>query len=53
MSLDLSSHYGGLTLPTPVVVGACPMTTDEQTRMSLAAAGAGAKSNDPAELNPM
>ncbi|WP_200836752.1 dihydroorotate dehydrogenase [Rubripirellula obstinata] len=42
MSLDLSVNYGGLFLHSPIVVGACPMTMDDQTRLSLESAGAGA-----------
>lgn len=42
MNLNLSVCYGGLFLDSPVVVGACPMTTDDQTRTNLEIAGAGA-----------
>lgn len=42
MSLDLSVNYGGLILHSPIVVGSCPMTVDDQTRLSLESAGAGA-----------
>ncbi|QEG39662.1 beta/alpha barrel domain-containing protein [Roseimaritima ulvae] len=42
MSLNLSVCYGGLFLESPIVVGACPITTDDQTRTNLEIAGAGA-----------
>lgn len=42
MSIDLTTNYGGLTLRTPIVVGACPLTASEQTRIALASSGAGA-----------
>lgn len=42
MSIDLSTTYGRLKLTSPVIVGACPMTGDEQTRTALESAGAGA-----------
>ncbi len=42
MSIDLSTNYGGLQLSSPIVVGACPLTADEQTRVALVSAGAGA-----------
>jgi dihydroorotate dehydrogenase (fumarate) len=42
MGLDLSVNYGGLFLHSPIVVGSCPMTLDDQTRLSLESAGAGA-----------
>ncbi|WP_146594456.1 dihydroorotate dehydrogenase [Novipirellula galeiformis] len=42
MTLDLTTNYGGLRLRTPIVVGACPLTANEQTRMALENAGAGA-----------
>ncbi|EMI16507.1 dihydroorotate dehydrogenase 2 [Rhodopirellula maiorica SM1] len=42
MSIDLATHYGGLTLRTPIVVGACPLSTDDHMRTRLQAAGAGA-----------
>ncbi|TWU22285.1 dihydroorotate dehydrogenase 2 [Novipirellula galeiformis] len=42
MKIDLSTAYGGLILDSPIVVGASPMVSDEQTRSSLEAAGAGA-----------
>ncbi|GAA5509645.1 dihydroorotate dehydrogenase [Novipirellula caenicola] len=42
MSIDLATHYGGLTLRSPIVVGACPLSTDDHMRARLQAAGAGA-----------
>ena len=42
MSLNLSVCYGGLFLDSPIVVGACPMTTDDQVRTNIEIAGAGA-----------
>ncbi len=42
MSIDLTTDYGGLKLNSPVVVGACPLTAEEQSHGAIAAAGAGA-----------
>ncbi|TWT87788.1 beta/alpha barrel domain-containing protein [Stieleria varia] len=42
MSADLTTHYGGLTLRSPVVVGACPLMANEPLRSECIAAGAGA-----------
>src|SRR6056297_1004435 len=42
MGLDLSTRYGELHLRSPLVVGACPLTTDERSRLAIEAAGAGA-----------
>ncbi|NND97271.1 MAG: dihydroorotate dehydrogenase, partial [Pirellulaceae bacterium] len=42
MAIDLTSYYGGLVLRSPIVVGACEMTAQEQVRVALEAAGAGA-----------
>lgn len=42
MSVDLTTRYGRLKLDSPVVIGACPMTGDEQIRSALESAGAGA-----------
>ncbi len=42
MSLDVTTHYGGLVLQSPVIVGACPLTAQERTRLAMEAAGAGA-----------
>ncbi len=42
MSIDLTTGYGSLTLRSPIVVGACPMNADEQTRVAIESSGAGA-----------
>ena len=42
MAFDLTTHYGGLKLRSPLVVGACPLTAQEQTRLAIESAGAGA-----------
>ncbi|TWU47343.1 Dihydroorotate dehydrogenase B (NAD(+)), catalytic subunit [Rubripirellula tenax] len=42
MSIDLTTRYGSLTLRSPIVVGACPMSVDEQTRIAIESSGAGA-----------
>ena len=42
MAIDLQTNYGGLILPSPIVVGASPMTAQESTRIALTTAGAGA-----------
>ena len=42
MSFDVSVNYGGLMLRSPIVVGACPLTENEQTRVAIESAGAGA-----------
>ncbi|GAA5506302.1 dihydroorotate dehydrogenase [Novipirellula caenicola] len=42
MSIDLTTHYGGLSLRSPVVIGACPLTAQEQMRVAIDASGAGA-----------
>ncbi|MGV3486456.1 MAG: dihydroorotate dehydrogenase [Planctomycetaceae bacterium] len=42
MSIDLTTHYGRLKLVSPIIVGACPLTGDEQMRAAMEAAGAGA-----------
>lgn len=42
MSLDLTTNYGGLILPSPLVVGACPLTAQDPMRVAMATAGAGA-----------
>ena len=42
MSTNLTTNYGGLTLSSPVVVGACPLAAQEQMRVAMASAGAGA-----------
>lgn len=42
MSVDLFTSFGGLSLRTPLIVGACPLTAHEQTQIALVSAGAGA-----------
>lgn len=42
MSIDLTTKYGGLRLKSPVVVSACPLSIQEQTRWAMQSAGAGA-----------
>jgi len=42
MTVDLTTYYGRLKLKSPLVVGACPMTGDEQMRLAMEAAGAAA-----------
>ncbi|QEG40738.1 beta/alpha barrel domain-containing protein [Roseimaritima ulvae] len=42
MSLDVTTHYGGLVLQSPIIVGACPLTAQERPRLAMEAAGAGA-----------
>lgn len=42
MSIDLTTYYGGLRLRSPVIVGACPLTADPQTRLAIETSGAGA-----------
>lgn len=42
MSVDLTTRYGRLTLRSPLVVGACPLTANEQNRVAIETAGAGA-----------
>jgi dihydroorotate dehydrogenase (fumarate) len=42
MAIDLTTRYGRLKLTTPLIVGACPMTGDEQARAAMESAGAGA-----------
>ena len=42
MTIDLTTHYGGLELVSPIVVGACPLTANEQTRSVIESSGAGA-----------
>ncbi len=38
----LRSHYGGLVLNSPLIVGACSMTLNDQSRRQMEQAGAGA-----------
>ena len=42
MTIDLTTHFGSLTLSSPIIVGACPMAAHELTRIALISAGAGA-----------
>ncbi|WP_168566798.1 tRNA-dihydrouridine synthase [Crateriforma spongiae] len=42
MSLNLETRLGGLVLPSPVIVGACPLTAKENVRLAIESAGAGA-----------
>ncbi|EMI56056.1 dihydroorotate dehydrogenase-like protein [Rhodopirellula sallentina] len=42
MFSHLHTDFGGLRLTSPVIVGACPMNTNEQTRIAMQDAGAGA-----------
>ncbi len=42
MTIDLTARYGSLALPSPVIVGACPLTLQESTRIAMQSAGAGA-----------
>ncbi|TWU46146.1 Dihydroorotate dehydrogenase B (NAD(+)), catalytic subunit [Rubripirellula tenax] len=42
MQLQLKTSFGGLSLASPVIVGACPMSLNEQARLSMQNAGAGA-----------
>ncbi|MCA9137001.1 MAG: hypothetical protein KDB00_09585 [Planctomycetales bacterium] len=42
MSIDLTTNYGGLTLCSPLIVGACPLNSQEPMRVAIATAGAGA-----------
>ncbi|TWU55255.1 beta/alpha barrel domain-containing protein [Rubripirellula reticaptiva] len=42
MTIDLTTRYGSLTLASPIIVGACPLTSQDQTRVAIESAGAGA-----------
>lgn len=42
MTFSLRTSFGGLALPSPVIVGACPLSLNESTRVALQTAGAGA-----------
>ncbi len=42
MDLQLRANFGGLPLASPVIVGACPMTMHDQSRLAMVSAGAGA-----------
>ncbi len=42
MSLDLRTNFGGLVLHSPIVVSACPLMAQDQMRLAVQTAGAGA-----------
>lgn len=42
MDIDLSARYLGLTLPSPIVIGACPLTAKTECVRQMACCGAGA-----------
>ncbi|MGB7348024.1 MAG: dihydroorotate dehydrogenase-like protein [Pirellulaceae bacterium] len=42
MTFQLHTNFGGLPLVSPLIVGACPMTMQEQARVAMQEAGAGA-----------
>ncbi|QDT02098.1 Dihydroorotate dehydrogenase B (NAD(+)), catalytic subunit [Rubripirellula lacrimiformis] len=42
MPFQLNTNFGGLRLASPVIVGACPMSMNEHTRLAMQNAGAGA-----------
>lgn len=42
MTTDLTTQFGGLTLRSPIVIGACPMSAHDLTRIALVSSGAGA-----------
>lgn len=42
MTFSLRTNFGGLALHSPVIVGACPLSLNEATRVALQTAGAGA-----------
>ncbi len=42
MSIDLTTCYGGLKLRSPMVVGACPITSQDSMRLAIETSGAGA-----------
>jgi dihydroorotate dehydrogenase (fumarate) len=42
MDTELTTNFGGLTLRSPIIVGACPLTAQEPIRIAIASAGAGA-----------
>ncbi len=42
MNVSLKTNYGGLSLDSPVIVSACPMSLNEQSRLDMQLAGAGA-----------
>ena len=42
MDIDLKTRLGSLELKSPIIVGSCPMVTDELHRISVVSSGAGA-----------
>ncbi|MDA8743904.1 dihydroorotate dehydrogenase-like protein [Rubripirellula amarantea] len=42
MTTFLLTNFGGLSLQSPLIVGACPMTLSEQSRLAMQNAGVGA-----------
>ncbi|SMP42759.1 dihydroorotate dehydrogenase (fumarate) [Neorhodopirellula lusitana] len=42
MSFQLQTNFGGLQLTSPIIVGACPASMNEHTRLAMQNAGAGA-----------
>lgn len=42
MEIDLKTRLGTLELTSPIIVGSCPMTTDDLQRISMISNGAGA-----------
>ncbi len=42
MPIDLTTEYGTLHLRSPIIIGACPLTAQEMSRIALVSAGAGA-----------
>ena len=42
MSIDLTTKIGHLELSSPIIVGSCPLTTDEMPRVSMISNGVGA-----------
>lgn len=41
MGIDLSTNSGGLWLRSPIMVGACPMAANTQSRIAIENAGGG------------
>ena len=42
MNFDMTTEFGGLKLKSPVVVGSCPLTSNELQRIAMVVNGAGA-----------
>lgn len=42
MSVDLTTQLGSIELQSPIIVGSCPMTTDQMQRIAMVSNGAGA-----------